>query len=411
MKLANLSDDALLTRLTKLVASERRCLVRMVAYLIEVEERRLHLDAACSSLYDFCVRKLGLSESNAFRRIAVARVAKRFPSVLGRIERGEIHVSALLLLRGHLTEENHEALLDDARGLSKRTLEQLLARRAPKPDVPDGVWKMPTDVLASDAASAGDDHPISIVEPLSADRYRVQLTASAELHAKIVRATDLMRHQNPRGELAVIFERALDLLIADLEKTRLGKSSRPRAPKTKQEPASSNITRATRREVTARDDEQCTFVSKDGERCPARGFLELDHVHPRALGGTGEASNVRLLCRAHNRLLAEKIFGRNDVERKTRLRRGTRSQVPPKVGTSDATPTDTNDQALERQAELRETFEVASHALIKSGFSEADVERALATVAERAEHEPTLLKLDELLRAALSILAAARLRS
>ncbi|WP_420814282.1 hypothetical protein [Labilithrix luteola] len=44
---------------------------------------------------------------------------------------------------------------------------------------------------------------------------------------------------------------------------------------------------------------------------------------PRALGGSGEADNLRVLCRAHNRDAAERVFGRAHVEARIRsLRKG-----------------------------------------------------------------------------------------
>jgi len=36
-----------------------------------------------------------------------------------------------------------------------------------------------------------------------------------------------MRHANPGGDLSVVFERALDLLVADLEKRKQGRTKRP----------------------------------------------------------------------------------------------------------------------------------------------------------------------------------------
>jgi len=77
---------------------------------------------------------------------------------------------------------------------------------------------------------------------------------------------------------------------------------------------------AVRRAVWARDGERCTFVDDQGRRCQARAFLELDHVHERALGGTGESENLRVLCRAHNQLLAELRFGRAHIEQRIHLR-------------------------------------------------------------------------------------------
>lgn len=68
MNIANLSTKALLDGITELLGSERATLARLVAFLVEVEDRRAHLELACSSLFDFCTRKLGLSEGEAFRR-------------------------------------------------------------------------------------------------------------------------------------------------------------------------------------------------------------------------------------------------------------------------------------------------------------------------------------------------------
>jgi 5-methylcytosine-specific restriction endonuclease McrA len=44
--------------------------------------------------------------------------------------------------------------------------------------------------------------------------------------------------------------------------------------------------------------------------------LEKDHVIPVARGGKGTVTNTRSLCRAHNRLVAEQLFGKGFLERK-----------------------------------------------------------------------------------------------
>src|SRR6202030_4280698 len=103
MTLASLSDEQLLSSLSAVCFETRRLLGRLLVHLIEVEARRLDLRSACSSLFDFCQRRLGMSESEAVRRIDAARLVKRFPCLLAHIERGDIHLSALLLLRDHFT--------------------------------------------------------------------------------------------------------------------------------------------------------------------------------------------------------------------------------------------------------------------------------------------------------------------
>lgn len=50
-------------------------------------------------------------------------------------------------------------------------------------------------------------------------------------------------------------------------------------------------------------------MSADGKRCEATHLLEFDHIVPYALGGTATAGNIRLRCRTHNQLEAERTFG------------------------------------------------------------------------------------------------------
>jgi hypothetical protein len=78
MQLNELSDDDLLSRLQSFRLDARHIDARVIAHLVEVEERRLHLTSACSSLFDFCVRRLGMSEGAAFRRITAARRSDAF---------------------------------------------------------------------------------------------------------------------------------------------------------------------------------------------------------------------------------------------------------------------------------------------------------------------------------------------
>lgn len=65
MILTPLSDDELISSLQGLCFDSRRREARIVLALAEVEQRRLHLKAACGSLFDFCVRRLLMSEGTA----------------------------------------------------------------------------------------------------------------------------------------------------------------------------------------------------------------------------------------------------------------------------------------------------------------------------------------------------------
>jgi hypothetical protein len=142
--LSLVSDEHLLRDLGDFIVSGARAEARVVAHLAEVEERRLHLKAAYSSLFDYCLRGLKLSESEAFHRITAARLARRFPVIFGLLAARSIHSSVLRVLRDHLSHENHRELLAAAAGKSTREVEALVAAIAPRPDVAPLIRKLPT---------------------------------------------------------------------------------------------------------------------------------------------------------------------------------------------------------------------------------------------------------------------------
>jgi 5-methylcytosine-specific restriction endonuclease McrA len=443
--LSALSDNELLAGLEATIGSTRKLLACLLAYLAEVEHRRLHLEAACSSMFEYCVRRLGMSDGEAFRRTTAARLVRRFPVLLDKIARGEIHLSAVVLLRDHLTDENHAELIDQACGKTKLQVQEMLAARVPKPDVPTAIHPLPekgtaspqaplAPVVAKDARqpAAPTEERRASTEPLSPGRYKVELTISAELKEKIARATDLMRHRNPSGDLVVVLERAVDLLIAQLEKERFGKTTKPRtsaaaktessssgptAPKAKGA-RSGYISSAVRREVYERDRGQCTFVDELGRRCSSGAFLELDHRLARALGGSDDAENIRLLCRFHNALHAQRTFGREHVERAIQLRQHKREQAAANAqsasGESAESPAHPSNGVASGSADAGrrtplvvpgDVLEMAARALKKLGFREPEAVRALRVVQSQLAVSDMAPSIENVIREALRVLS------
>src|SRR5882724_2601755 len=93
------TNRELQVELMRLLASGSRTEARIIAHLAAIEERRLHLEAGSSSLFDYCCHRLGLSENEAFHRITAARLARRFPAIFGLIEQRTVHLTAVCLLR------------------------------------------------------------------------------------------------------------------------------------------------------------------------------------------------------------------------------------------------------------------------------------------------------------------------
>ena len=139
----HLSDHALLARVQELVRCDRQVTAEIVAHLAEIDARQLYLDQACSSLFSYATQRLGMSEPAAYKRITVARLARRLPVVLDRLATGRLHLSGLTALAPHLTEENASELIEAACGRTHREVQKLIAVRFPNATVPDSVRKLP----------------------------------------------------------------------------------------------------------------------------------------------------------------------------------------------------------------------------------------------------------------------------
>ena len=136
----------------------------------------------------------------------------------------------------------------------------------------------------------------------------MQFTASAELHEKLERLRSLMRSQVPDGDLATIIEQVVTEKLARLEARRFGQTKKPRKSlkDTDTSPRSRYIPAAVRRTVSVREGRQCHYRNEQGRRCPERNALEHHHVYPFGFGGDHRPAQLRLLCKAHNRLMAER---------------------------------------------------------------------------------------------------------
>ena len=376
--LTSFSDDELLRRLSDLLRQSRRNEADLVAHIGEVDRRRLYSREASPSMFGYCTEVLHLSEAEAYLRIAAARASREHPLLLTMLADGRLHLTAIAKLAPHLTLENREALLKRATHRSKREIEELVAELSPRPDAPAVMRKLPDrrdgktspaprlgpdaeapslgrrpgggasvdrplrpdgvvtheSQLRPDGVAAAGVEPLppeaalfasprirpAVTEPLAPGRYRVQFTASAELHDKLERLRALLRSSVPDGDLAAIVEQAVTEKLQRLEARRFARTQAPRKTLAQSgtSPATRQIPAAVKRAVYERDGGRCRYEDEQGRRCTARQGLEFHHRHPFGRGGDHSLANVSLLCRSHNATLAEVDYGREAIARHRR---------------------------------------------------------------------------------------------
>jgi hypothetical protein len=375
--LSHLSNGTLLRELKALVAQELTTTAAVLAHLAEVDARQLYLPAGYPSMFLYCVQELHLSEDAAFKRIKAARAGRRCPAVFTALAQGRVHLSAVVLLAPHLSEETAGALLAAATHRTKAEIEQLLAERFPRPDVL--AWMAPIassshagspveqapgpagslDAEPQQAPGPVPTPPVSgpvcdrpRVQPLSAQSFAVQFTLSRRAHEKLRYAQELLGHQIPSGDIAQVFERALDALIPRLEKQKFAATRGPRRPRCHSRTNPRYIPAEVKRAVWTRDQGRCTFVSDAGQRCPARRRLEFDHAQEVARGGEASVSGIRLRCREHNQYSAERAFGAEFMRRKRHEARSARGHMRERATTIESTPARTAAEAQRAQEQI-----------------------------------------------------------
>lgn len=318
MSAQHLSDAQLLARVRNHCIANARLLADLITDLIEIEEREIHLREACSSLYEFCRREFGMSPSQAWRRATAARLVRRVPVLLEFVRSGEIDLSTLVLLRNHIDEENAEELIRATRCRSKRQIQRYLDDRR-------GHARARAR-KADDAASI-----VERLEAVSKELHELEVTIREETRVLIERSRELLSADI--SSLGDLVHRAFETLVETLESALAEARSKRGA---KRGPVKAGyVPRAIRRAVFVRDGFRCTFVSASAVRCRATQHLELDHIIPRARGGTDDVENLRCVCSAHNKHYAKLAFGKEFVQSRIRTRR---SSSPPPVNIARAGP-------------------------------------------------------------------------
>ena len=345
LELKKLSSSELLTSTKSVVNDERMSTSAVIDHLREVESRMLFLELGFESLHQFAIKELGLSEGSAHRRISAMRLIRDIPEAKEKIESGKISLSnaakvqtsfnSMRKKRSVSTSEK-ETILQSCENSTQAECEKILFEAIPE-----------LVVVAKTQEK---------IRPLSSDLTEIKIVVSNELNSKIETLLNLTSHQNPNLSLTRLLEKLVNEELKRQEKNKpthesqevnLGSTAETFANHSsllKNKTISQNlaagrtettcsgiknknsktiqgkgfvilekskkITAETRRQVWIRAKGKCEF-----KNCGSHYQLEVDHIIPKALGGSNELSNLRFLCRKHNVFAATKEFGKKHMEK------------------------------------------------------------------------------------------------
>lgn len=247
MDISKLTNEELLRRTEELASDLRVKTCDLIESLVEFDRRKLYRNLEYTSLFEYCIYKLKMSDAAAYRRIRAARAFQAYPPVKDHLRSGALTLESLILLHPFLNDADAGALVANAAGKRVWEVEQLVAGRrteAPRRDVvrftgtipapPAQVESRPESSLFDSLGAASPTEiapktsmaeakpvaaaleprrePAALVPP-PAPGVRIAFTADAEFFKLLKEAQAAMRHKYPNGRLDGVFRDALKALL------------------------------------------------------------------------------------------------------------------------------------------------------------------------------------------------------
>jgi len=332
--LSLLSGSELLKRTQDLVTDERRTTMALIEHLREIERRMLFLETGHSSLFEFAVKHLGLSEGSAQRRISAMRLIRDIPEAKAKLESGEISLSNAAqiqtVFRASKVAERQDELLEKS-SVQKMSM-------GSKKEILEKVSGMTQRECQAALLKLVPDAAPKLMErdrQVSEERFELKLVISKELHDQIEELKSLLSHSLKDGGTSELLKYLVKQELTRQEKkhevfkgseressTRENRSTQAvgRSEDSRQQEAvlgstaapvrnginrsRKAIPRSTQREIWRLAKGCCQYPG-----CGSRYRLELDHIVPHAQGGSDSIENLRLYCRTHNLGHAFKRYG------------------------------------------------------------------------------------------------------
>jgi hypothetical protein len=322
MNTKNLNDQLLVQKAEGLVKEEREVLTNLLHYFREIERRRLYCDYQYSSLHKMLVGHFGYSDDEAYRRTSAMRLLKDLPEVEEKINNGELSLSHLSLAQTFFQKEVRLHKLE----ISKEEKLELLSEISEQP------IREAQRIVFSQSSAPEELRPDKVTI-ISEEKVEYRFTADKLLESKISEIKGLLAHKYSHLSLGELLEILCDLGIEMFKNEKTATSQKPDKEKSalhikKSAPHRKLCSAKTMTSAKVHDEEantsrkSCSTESlaqikrevwqesqHECSNCYSKYALEMDHLHPKAKGGSNTKDNLRILCRSCNQRAAIREFG------------------------------------------------------------------------------------------------------
>lgn len=305
---SKLSNQDLLQRFGKLVRTERKVTHLILEAIAEIDRRKIYLEMAYPSLFEFLMKEHGYSESAAVRRIDAARLLRQVPEMAQKIESGLLNLSQLSQVQkslrqvrattGHSVSPNQtRELLNKIQGKSSQSSQVILAQELGVNPVITASPKMHADESVTLSLTFSKDQMQILRAVQDQVSHAVPLKDWAQLFLY------LSKRQLAQQSLKEAKTKTLSRVQAESENNNraLALNKVPVPLPNQHSAPPKTVTPKTRMTLLHPSAACCFRHHGSGKVCGSRRFLQIDHVQPQWAKGSHRPENLQVLCAAHNR--------------------------------------------------------------------------------------------------------------
>lgn len=313
-----------------LVQKEHRIEQEILGLMKNVFENKWHLELGYSSMYEFLVKDSGMSAGTANRRVQALQLIDQAPIAAQMIREGKLSLSNAAEINRALRVEEK---LERKEGIKKEAVKAELREKLSMilKSSQGKSYRECQNILAQALPRQAEQKLVEAKEtPTPHGRTQLVVSITSELQAKFDELKSLLSHLDPNPTYEEFLELMANQLLMRLRKNKPTQNTEATNSPFSEKPTHSlrntptseyfetdHSTRANlyaahvphphRRTIWGKAGSRCSFVDKQTQkRCESTHLLEIEHIHPRAQGGTNQLENLTLLCRAHNQLRAWK---------------------------------------------------------------------------------------------------------
>jgi hypothetical protein len=293
--------DQIHTRALEVASRYKRAEADLIEILQLAEKHEVHHLRGHSSLYNYAISELGLSENIAYNLITVARKAIQVPELKTQLEAGTLTLTNARRVASVLTPENQSEWIEKATSLSSRELEKEIAKVRPQEATPERTSYVSDDRLKLELGISEEElENFKRARDIICQSRKRQ--ASLEETLKVMTAEFLERH-DPVQKAARHQARKEKAAASESDGKKLSSYSMPALVARRENSHRKPLPATIRHQINLRDKRRCQHVLSSGLRCRQSRWVEIHHKIPVYQGGKDIPANLITLCSAHHRLI------------------------------------------------------------------------------------------------------------